>query len=52
VEFAQGEELRTEVSAKFRQEGVRQELEDAGFTLHRWWTDAQGRFAVSLAQAI
>ncbi|SDP97718.1 L-histidine N(alpha)-methyltransferase [Lentzea jiangxiensis] len=52
VEFHEGEELRTEVSAKFREEGVKQELEDAGFALHRWWTDAQGRFAVSLAQAL
>ncbi|MGI5506628.1 L-histidine N(alpha)-methyltransferase [Lentzea sp. CA-135723] len=52
VEFHEGEELRTEVSAKFREDGVRQELEDAGFSLHRWWTDAEGRFAVSLAQAV
>jgi L-histidine Nalpha-methyltransferase len=51
VEFAEGEELRTEVSAKFRPEGVRSELEDAGFDLHRWWTDAEGRFALSLARA-
>lgn len=52
VEFREGEELRTEVSAKFREEGVKGELEDAGFSLHRWWTDAEGRFAVSLAQAV
>ena len=52
VEFAEGEELRTEVSAKFRPEGVRSELEEAGFELHRWWTDAQGRFALSLARAV
>ncbi|WP_329790257.1 L-histidine N(alpha)-methyltransferase [Lentzea sp. DG1S-22] len=52
VEFREGEELRTEVSAKFREEGVKQELEDAGFALHRWWTDARDRFAVSLAQAL
>ncbi|WP_434442063.1 L-histidine N(alpha)-methyltransferase [Lentzea sp. E54] len=52
VEFREGEELRTEVSAKFREEGVRRELEDGGFSLHRWWTDAQGRFALSLAQAV
>jgi L-histidine N-alpha-methyltransferase len=51
VEFAEGEELRTEVSAKFRPEGVRSELEDAGFELRRWWTDAEGRFALSLARA-
>jgi L-histidine N-alpha-methyltransferase len=52
VEFAEGEELRTEVSAKFRPDGVRSELEEAGFALHRWWTDTQGRFALSLARAV
>jgi L-histidine Nalpha-methyltransferase len=52
VEFHEGEELRTEVSAKFREEGVKQELDDAGFSLQRWWTDSRGRFAVSLAQAV
>lgn len=49
VPFEAGEELRTEVSAKFRQEGVRKELAEAGLTLARWWTDAEGRFALSLA---
>ncbi|PRY38247.1 L-histidine N(alpha)-methyltransferase [Umezawaea tangerina] len=52
VEFTAGEELRTEVSAKFRPDGVRAELEEAGFELHRWWTDSQGRFALSLARAV
>ncbi|MER7762743.1 L-histidine N(alpha)-methyltransferase [Streptomyces sp. NPDC097619] len=51
VEFAAGEEIRTEVSAKFRQEGVRAELAAAGLELTRWWTDEQGRFALSLATA-
>ncbi|KAA6210733.1 L-histidine N(alpha)-methyltransferase [Streptomyces filamentosus] len=51
VPFAAGEEVRTEVSAKFRQEGVRAELADAGFELVRWWTDEEGRFALSLATA-
>ncbi|GAA2769573.1 L-histidine N(alpha)-methyltransferase [Streptomyces showdoensis] len=49
VPFEAGEELRTEVSAKFRQEGVRKELAEAGLTLARWWTDEEGRFALSLA---
>ncbi|MEU3512208.1 L-histidine N(alpha)-methyltransferase [Streptomyces longwoodensis] len=49
VDFAAGEELRTEVSAKFRQEGVRAELAEAGLELARWWTDAEGRFALSLS---
>lgn len=52
VEFAAGEELRTEVSAKFRREGVERELTAAGFELHRWWTDSAGRFALSLARAV
>ncbi|GAA2244248.1 L-histidine N(alpha)-methyltransferase [Streptomyces amakusaensis] len=49
VPFHEGEELRTEVSAKFRREGVRAELADAGMELSRWWTDVRGRFALSLA---
>ncbi|SFY52854.1 L-histidine N(alpha)-methyltransferase [Streptomyces sp. F-1] len=49
VEFAAGEELRTEVSAKFRKEGVVRELADAGMELTHWWTDDQERFALSLS---
>ncbi len=49
VDFAEGEELRTEVSAKFQQEGVRAELSAAGLDLTRWWTDGEGRFALSLS---
>ncbi|HEX2134033.1 MAG TPA: L-histidine N(alpha)-methyltransferase [Actinophytocola sp.] len=51
VSFVEGEELRTEVSAKFRRERVAAELADAGFALREWWTDAESRFGVSLAQA-
>jgi L-histidine N-alpha-methyltransferase len=51
VPFEAGEELRTEVSAKFREEGVRAELTAAGFVPSRWWTDTAGRFALSLATA-
>ncbi|MFI6685222.1 L-histidine N(alpha)-methyltransferase [Streptomyces sp. NPDC050485] len=51
VPFEAGEELRTEVSAKFREEGVRAELTAAGFVPSHWWTDAAGRFALSLATA-
>ncbi|GGT07781.1 histidine N-alpha-methyltransferase [Streptomyces kurssanovii] len=49
VPFEEGEELRTEVSAKFRQDGVRAELAEAGMDLTHWWTDEEGRFALSLA---
>ncbi|MET7473647.1 L-histidine N(alpha)-methyltransferase [Streptomyces sp. NPDC005648] len=51
VDFTEGEELRTEVSAKFRKEGVRAELAAAGLELTRWWTDEAGRFALSLSVA-
>ncbi|MFE5858106.1 L-histidine N(alpha)-methyltransferase [Streptomyces sp. NPDC056500] len=51
VPFEQGEELRTEVSAKFRREGVGRELAAAGLELTEWWTDSAGRFALSLATA-
>jgi L-histidine N-alpha-methyltransferase len=49
VEFADGEELRTEISAKFREEGIRRELATAGLDLAHWWTDREGRFALSLS---
>jgi L-histidine Nalpha-methyltransferase len=49
VEFADGEDLRTEISAKFRQSTVRAELEVAGLTPIAWWTDPAGDFALSLA---
>ncbi|WP_054055649.1 L-histidine N(alpha)-methyltransferase [Alloactinosynnema sp. L-07] len=51
VSFAEGEELRTEISAKFRRAGVAEELSAAGFSLTNWWTDTEGRFALSLAKA-
>ncbi|MEU1473495.1 L-histidine N(alpha)-methyltransferase [Streptomyces sp. NPDC005761] len=49
VSFEAGEEVRTEVSAKFRKDGVRDELAAAGMRLSQWWTDSAGRFALSLA---
>ncbi|MEV0897880.1 L-histidine N(alpha)-methyltransferase [Actinoplanes sp. NPDC049802] len=51
VEFAAGEELRTEISAKFRRDGLSAELAAAGFHLSHWWTDPGDRFGVALAQA-
>ncbi len=51
VDFAEGEEMRTEVSSKFRPARVSTELAEAGFTLTKWWTDKLGRFGVSLSQA-
>jgi len=49
VEFAAGEEMRTEVSAKFREAGVAAELAAAGLAMRSWWTDPDGQFGLSLA---
>jgi L-histidine Nalpha-methyltransferase len=49
VRFAAGEEMRTEVSAKFRRAGVEAELAAAGLALRAWWTDAAGQFGLSLS---
>ncbi|MFJ6572433.1 L-histidine N(alpha)-methyltransferase [Streptomyces sp. NPDC091292] len=51
VDFAAGEDLRTEISAKFREEGVRAELAAADLERTHWWTDRGGRFALSLSMA-
>jgi L-histidine Nalpha-methyltransferase len=51
VQFAAGEEMRTEISAKFRREGVEAELAAAGLELARWWPHASGDFALVLALA-
>ncbi|WP_433160811.1 L-histidine N(alpha)-methyltransferase [Kribbella sp. CA-247076] len=52
VDFAEGEELSTEISAKFHHQTVQAELARAHFTDAAWWTDPQARFALSLWQAI
>lgn len=49
VPFAAGEEMRTEISAKFRPERVASELDAAGFDLAQFWTDRAGDYALSLA---
>jgi L-histidine N-alpha-methyltransferase len=49
VRFRAGEQMRTEISAKFRREGVAAELAAAGLELRSWWTDAQARFGLSLS---
>ena len=48
--FAAGEEMRTEVSAKFRRDGVTAELAAAGFAMRSWWTDEAGQFGLSLSE--
>jgi L-histidine N-alpha-methyltransferase len=50
LHFDDGEELRTEISAKFRPEKTRAELEAAGLHVTGWWTDDAGDYGLALAQ--
>ena len=50
VSFAAGEEMRTEISAKFRRDGIEAELAAAGLAMLRFWMDADGDFGLTLAQ--
>jgi L-histidine Nalpha-methyltransferase len=49
VDFADGEEMLTEVSCKFRRSGVDAELAVAGLRRTHWWTDDSGDFGLSLS---
>jgi L-histidine N-alpha-methyltransferase len=51
VDFARGEQLLTELSAKFRRGGITAELAAAGFAVTTWWTDPADRFALIHATA-
>ena len=50
VHFHAGEELRTEISAKFTPERVDGDLSAAGLELVRWLTDPEGLFALTLSR--
>jgi L-histidine N-alpha-methyltransferase len=50
VGFEAGEDIRTEISAKFTRERFAAELTAAGLTLAAWHTDENGWFALSLAR--
>jgi L-histidine N-alpha-methyltransferase len=51
VAFGPSELMRTEISAKFHQRRLTNELEAAGLAVQRWWTDDAEDFAVLLASA-
>jgi L-histidine Nalpha-methyltransferase len=50
VHFDAGEEMRTEISAKFTPERLRGDLAAAGLSLVRWLTDDDGLFALTLSR--
>jgi L-histidine Nalpha-methyltransferase len=49
VDFAAGEELRTEISTKFTPDGVRDDLARAGLRVVEQWTDPAGDYLLTLA---
>jgi L-histidine N-alpha-methyltransferase len=50
VHFHAGEELRTEISAKFTPERLEGDLSSAGLELVRWFTDPDELFALTLSR--
>jgi L-histidine N-alpha-methyltransferase len=49
VEFAAGEEIRTEISAKFTRRRLEADYAATGLTLERWFIDEDHLYALSLA---
>ncbi|WP_094274380.1 L-histidine N(alpha)-methyltransferase [Rhodococcus sp. OK302] len=52
ITFAKGEQLRTEISAKFTVDSISAELEAAGFAVQKVWTDDDQRFALLCADRV
>lgn len=50
LDFAPGDEIHTEISAKFRLEGITAELAAAGLDTVQQWTDDAGDYALTLAK--
>ncbi|TDC76810.1 L-histidine N(alpha)-methyltransferase [Streptomyces hainanensis] len=49
LDLAAGEDLRTELSCKFRRDTLTAELARGGLTVRHWWTDPAARFALLMA---
>jgi L-histidine N-alpha-methyltransferase len=52
VHFDAGEEMRTEISAKFTPERLEGDLSAGGMELIRWFTDPEELFALTLSRAV
>ena len=50
VRFSAGEEMRTEISAKFSPDGLARNYAEAGLHMAELWTDPEHLFALSLAR--
>ena len=49
LDLAAGEEIRTEISAKFTRSRVEADLAAAGLAVRWWWEDPAGDYALSLS---
>ncbi len=49
IQFAAGEEMRTEISTKFTRERLEAVYAEAGLEMRGWFTDPAGDYALSLA---
>jgi L-histidine Nalpha-methyltransferase len=52
VHFEQGEEMRTEISAKFTRDRVQGDLSAAGLEIVSWLTDPEELFALTLSRPV
>jgi L-histidine Nalpha-methyltransferase len=52
VEFEAGEEMRTEISAKFTRERLEAVYAESGMAMSGWFTDPAGDYALSLARPL
>ena len=52
VRFEEGEEMRTEISAKFTQERVEDDLAASGLEIVDWLTDPEQLFAITLSRPV
>jgi uncharacterized SAM-dependent methyltransferase len=50
VTFRDGEEIRTEISAKFTHDAVERELAEADLRLDNFFTDERGLFGLAVAR--
>jgi L-histidine N-alpha-methyltransferase len=50
IQFAAGEEMRTEISTKFTRERLEAVYAEAGLEMRGWFTDSAGDYALSLAR--
>jgi L-histidine N-alpha-methyltransferase len=50
IDFAPGDEIRSEISRKFKRAQFGEDLSAAGFSLEGWFSDNDERFALALAQ--